>query len=384
MKGRFATFLLFSQWTSAIIALTYHVRFLLFVPYDAVEAKNVLSKAFYFITGLGHESFAVFFVVDGIVTGLIMLDNRSEKIINHVVVPHRLAEIYRIALPGTMLGAVLDVIGVRFFNCSAVYTGFPQLSKLSLTYSSMLGNLFLLQPFIVPTFGSNSMLYLLSYLFWFIVLFVIFLYTARLRRPYAQYTRGLLFVATVAVMSNKFLIWFSIWLLGIAIVVLSGVRREKPSVLGSIALFLGALITSRLIVFHMDTILPPGAHWVVEYSYLLVAVSFAIVACALYPVTKQEENLDVFSSPIMAGGISRVREAASFTFFFHFPVAMLLIGACTSLFHMPLMQQPNLLLYFEFTGLIIICIGVITLISCGISVVTTVLPFKRRRTLGPN
>ena len=56
MHRRFVPFLHVARWTSVLVALMYHVRFLLFVDYEHVEAKTWLSDVFYFLTGLGHES----------------------------------------------------------------------------------------------------------------------------------------------------------------------------------------------------------------------------------------------------------------------------------------------------------------------------------------
>jgi hypothetical protein len=46
MSGRFVRFLFVARWASAIVALLYHLRFLQFVGYGAVQAKTTLSKAF--------------------------------------------------------------------------------------------------------------------------------------------------------------------------------------------------------------------------------------------------------------------------------------------------------------------------------------------------
>ena len=85
MSDRFVTFLLVSRWTSAIVALLYHARFLVFVDYGDVHDKTGLAKAFYFITGLGHEAFAVFFVADGILAGLALRPHRSGALADGVV-----------------------------------------------------------------------------------------------------------------------------------------------------------------------------------------------------------------------------------------------------------------------------------------------------------
>ena len=113
MRNPFLSFLLVSRWTSVVVALMYHVRFLLFVDYEDVHAKTGLSKVFYFLTGLGHESFAAFFVLDGILTGLLLLRHGPRAPPDRATLGRHLVALYTILLPGLVLGAVLDVAGAR-------------------------------------------------------------------------------------------------------------------------------------------------------------------------------------------------------------------------------------------------------------------------------
>lgn len=163
MRDRFVPFLLFSRWACAVLALVYHLRFLQFVDYDSVQARTALSAAFYFLSGYGHEWFAVFFVLDGIVAGLVLARRRGAAW-------RHLGALYAILLPGLLLGAALDSAGVRYLDQSGIYNAYPAFSTLTLGHAPLLGDLFMLQPFAVPTYGSNGMLYLLSYLFWCFVL----------------------------------------------------------------------------------------------------------------------------------------------------------------------------------------------------------------------
>jgi len=166
MTARFERFLWRARWASAVVALMYHVRYLQFVDYGALTAKGALSTAFYMLTGLGHEAFAVFFVADGIAAGSQLWHGRGSM----YAVPGRPAglhpgALYAQLLPGLLLGVCFDHIGASFLNGSGIYTSFPEFSTLTFGTSALLGNALMLQPFFVPTFGSNRMLYLLSYLF---------------------------------------------------------------------------------------------------------------------------------------------------------------------------------------------------------------------------
>jgi hypothetical protein len=315
----------------------YHVRFLLFVDYAHVQEKTWLSDVFYFVTGLGHESFAVFLVLDGILTGR-ALQTRGPPA---RTTPGRHAiALYGLLLPGLILGAICDVAGARFFNGSGLYTAYPAFSTLTLGYGSLLGNIFMLQPFVVPTFGSNGMLYLLSFLFWSLILLGIFLRATRAGRV-------MLVAAVVVLAPPLFLIWSAIWLTGVAVAHAGALRTARPSLPVAVAGFIGALLLSRF--------LGAGAHgppasgaWFVDWKFLLVGWGFGAIAWALHPHGAQHD-------------VAPADPAPAFTFLFHFPVMMLLVGIGATLSGQPLMQQPAPARYGAFAALV------------AASVVTTVL-----------
>jgi hypothetical protein len=335
MPNRFNSFLLVSRWASVIVALTYHVRFLLFVDYADVHAKTGWAKLFYFLTGLGHESFAVFFVVDGILTGRALLQHPPGTAAGR----HAIA-LYRLLLPGLALGAVLDVVGARFFNGSGVYTAYPAFSTLTLSSASLLGNLAMLQPFVVPTFGSNGMLYLLSYLFWSLVLLALLLRARRL-------VQVLLLAAAAFLLPPQFLIWAATWFAGVAVARFGATRDARPPLPAAIAGLIGALLLSRVAGADTHLLPPPFGAWLIQCKYLLVGASFAVVALARYPPR----------APPGEPAARRSGQAAAFTFFFHFPVMMLLVAAGATLLGHPLMQQPTAARYGEFAAVVAACMG---------------------------
>ena len=339
MRLRFVPFLYIARWTSVLVALMYHVRFLLFVDYEHVQEKTWWSDVFYFLTGLGHESFAVFFVLDGILTGLTLQAHGPPA----RATPARQAILlYGLLLPGLILGAAFDVAGARFFNGSGLYTAYPAFSTLTLDYASLLGNVFMLEPFVVPTFGSNGMLYLLSYLFWTRILLGIFLRAARTGR-------AMLLVAVVALAPPLFLIWAAIWLTGIAVVHAGATRTARPSLSAAIAGFVGALLLSRLLGAGTHWPAASGA-WFIDCRFLLVGWGFAAIAWALYPPGASHEA---------APG----NPAAAFTFFFHFPVMMLIVGMGTTLPGQSLMQQPAPARYGAFIAVVAACVGTTVLVA---------------------
>jgi hypothetical protein len=358
MSNRFQAFLLASRWAGALMALMYHVRFLMFVDYGAVHEKTGLSKAFYFLTGLGHESFAVFFVADGVAAGL-LLRHRAGAVSLASPAAQYLGALYRILLLALLLGVALDLTGVRFFNSSGIYTDFPAFNTTTLSHSSLLGNLLMLQPFLVPTFGSNGMLYLLSYQFWSFILLVLFLGAARLGPPLGRHAQVLLVAAVLLVMPYHFLAWGATWLAGAAVVGLGESRAWRPPVLAAIAGFVGVLVLSRLGDSNAHLLAPPFGDWLIGCKYLLVGISFAALAWALYPARSR-------ALPLHAG------PAAPVTFFCHFPVMMLFFTAGSALLARPIMQQPTPAGYALFLCLTGACVAVMALVARACSAMAAV------------
>jgi hypothetical protein len=357
MSDRFVTFLLVSRWASAIVALLYHIRFLVFIDYGDVHDKTGLAKAFYFITGLGHEAFAVFFVVDGILAGLVLRTHRSgfpaEGVVRGAVTRYAGA-LYRILLPALALGAACDLAGSRWFDDTGLYTNFPAFSTLTLSHAALLGNALMLQPFLVPTFGSNGMLYLLSWLFWSFVLLVL-LRASGIARP-------LLLTAIVVVLPWEFLAWAATWLAGVAVVALGTASGWRPAPALGAALLVAALLLSRLVGADTGLVPQPVGTWLAGSTYLLVGLAFAALAWALYPDLGRTTHEGVRGA-VLGMADSPSGQAAAFSFFGHFPVMMLIAGMGATLLDMPLMQQPTPFAGAAFAGLAVLCLGITALVG---------------------
>jgi len=336
MHDRFVQFLLLARWTSALVALCYHVRFLAFVNYDAVEEKNLLVTSVYFLTGLGHEAYAVFFILDGLFAGLILRQQRANPTSDAALTRHA-AALYRLMLPGLMLGALFDASGARLFGQSGVYTAFPEFSSLAIGYGVFLGNLFMLQPFVVPNFGGNSMLYLLAYLFWSLVMLSLFVRAGALPTPYRRGVRIALLAAAAVFLPYQFLIWAAVWLAGVGLVFLAQARAWRPPVVAALALFSATLLLSRFLgpnTRNMEALL---RDWVIQLGFAGVGLGFAALLWSLYPKQLDDDG----ACAVLDASGSWSAQAASFTFFFHFPVIMVLAGLGHTSLNQLLMQQPD-------------------------------------------
>jgi hypothetical protein len=54
---------------AALLVVVEHLRAFLFVPFPQVVSPGVITKAFYLVTGLGHQAVMIFFVLSGFLVG---------------------------------------------------------------------------------------------------------------------------------------------------------------------------------------------------------------------------------------------------------------------------------------------------------------------------
>ena len=54
---------------AALAVMAGHMRGMYFVDYNDLEYKSVIAQIFYFLTGFGHQSVIVFFVLSGFLVG---------------------------------------------------------------------------------------------------------------------------------------------------------------------------------------------------------------------------------------------------------------------------------------------------------------------------
>src|ERR1039458_3880308 len=60
---------------AALAVMLGHVRSLFFVEYAQVEHRNLFLQGIYFLTGFGHESVMIFFVLSGLFIGPNVLES---------------------------------------------------------------------------------------------------------------------------------------------------------------------------------------------------------------------------------------------------------------------------------------------------------------------
>lgn len=328
MNQRLSKFLAVSSWLCAVCVMMYHARFLLLVDYHEVPNPSLPVTLFYFVTGLGQEAFAVFLVADGMRCAA-QLRAPGARARDRPPMLARVVSMYRLLVPGLLLGTILDSTGAAMFNGSGLYHRFPEFSTLTLSLDALAGNLLMLASLAVPTFGSNGMLYLLSYVFWSSVLLALFLAAKRLPGPLAWLVRIALGVVILGFLPERFLLWFASWMLGAGAMLLREQRWATLPVPTGAAWFALMLILSRLLGSDPGAFPEQLGAFILAWKYLLVGLGFALLTLAVGRHDCKRAQPDA-------------ADGAAFVFFFHFPCLMFAAAIGSDLFSQELRRQPGL------------------------------------------
>jgi peptidoglycan/LPS O-acetylase OafA/YrhL len=242
-----------------------HLRALFFEDLPAVHSKSLFIKFFYLVTGFGHQSVIVFFVLSGFLVSSAVLARLTVgklSLVDYGI--DRLSRLGIVLIPGLLLGYIWDRSGLYLFGHSGLYSrpieaigGAIVVTRMSFT--TFLGNALFLQNILCPPFGSNGPLWSLTNEFWYYVLFPLLLLSsvATIARKWKS-ALGYFLIAMAAFLflTPEIRRDFLIWLSGCALVFLYArtrllARRTAAIVLlaGSIGLC-GALGATRILHNH--------------------------------------------------------------------------------------------------------------------------------------
>lgn len=215
----------FLRGVAALIVTAGHLRHFLFETYANMAAAGVqvglFWKAFYFISGLSHESVIAFFALSGfLVGGKVLSDLRRDRFSWITFLLRRFSRLWIVILPTLALTFLFDRLGVAFSdgalyagNYYKIYSSGPDgVSDLKLT--TFLGNILFLQKIFVPTYGTNTPMWSLANEFWYYIFFAA-AFWALLRRSAVSILVGLPLAAGVALLvPTYFYEGAGIWLAG--------------------------------------------------------------------------------------------------------------------------------------------------------------------------
>lgn len=338
------------RWMAAMFVVAAHVRNLLFVDYPDLHNKGLALKAFYFLTGFGHEAVIVFFVISGmLVGGAALREFREKRFSTRDFFIRRFSRIYIVLIPALLIGYGLDNAGLLYFNDSQLYThsewyNFKDAFAPHMSWNVLFGNALMLHEFVVPALGSNGPLWSLAYEWWYYCLFCFAIGLAGgAGGRFAKVLHATLALVLFVILPAELLIWFLIWLLGVVIAIAPRHRIRMNRFVG-LTLFFVALAFAR--VGHANF---SGGLGIDFTRDMTVALGF----CALLMSLPREP---ASSGMAHAGHIHHTLAAFSYTtYVFHFPFMIFTAAVLNSVFGIPIFRQPSLwgmVYYFVMLGLI--------------------------------
>ena len=245
---------------AALLVVVEHLRAFLFVPYPQVVSPGVITKAFYLVTGLGHQAVMIFFVLSGfLVGGSVITALQRGKWSWRGYLLRRMSRLWVVLIPALLLTLFWDKLG-----CSVApggyhgdyrelyHSGPTAVIPADWSIGTFLGNAFFLQTILVPCFGTNGPLWSLANEFWYYLLFplLILLVIPGTRVP-ARMACLLLAAGILLFLPKSILVGGVIWLLGAGVFYLIQIGKIRSIVshplwlILSLILTIGALLASR-------------------------------------------------------------------------------------------------------------------------------------------
>ncbi|KRE72570.1 acyltransferase family protein [Arthrobacter sp. Soil762] len=205
---------------AALAVVLQHVRTLVMVDFDDV-AHNPLQTVLYGVSALGHQAVVIFFVLSGFwVGGSLIRSVKRDSFHWSGYLTNRVTRLGIVLVPALVLTMAFDLVGRHYFGDMSTYRGDLRYGGVALDQrpidaGTFLGNAVFLMAIKVPTYGTNTALWSLSFEFWMyvlapLVLFGVYFWT---RSKYALiYATGA--VAVAVLIGPRALSYVPLWALG--------------------------------------------------------------------------------------------------------------------------------------------------------------------------
>jgi peptidoglycan/LPS O-acetylase OafA/YrhL len=329
-----------SRWLAAFLVLIHHVRHIVFADYRDVIHRGLLIKGFYFLTGLGHESVVVFFVLSGFLVGGLSVQRTVSA--DFKLIPyfsHRFARIYTVLIPALLIGGILDYFGSRYLDGAHLYSNSPLYHTTTLNYvikdriniKTFLDNIFMLQESVVPTFGSNGPLWSLADEWWYYMIFAAVMVFIFYKSKVVKVACVCAILILFGLLSYSVLLWLGVWALGVVSWYYWKSPLPKPRPLVALLVFVGALALSRLSHSSEST----------EADNLLLSFRRDLVLGVGYSVLLAS-MLAREGKSFYASANKKLADFSFSLYLYHFPAMIFVVALCESLFNISFLLQPSL------------------------------------------
>lgn len=340
---------------SALVVCLGHLRNALLVDYSALVNPNILIKAFYFVTSLGHDAVMIFFVLSGYFVGGTILRS-GDKFTWKSYLISRLTRLWVVLLPCLLItwcvGLVLEYYSPEVLSGANYYfwhSG-PEPIEYSASFSTFLANFFFLQTIAFPVFGTNSPLWSLANEFWYYMLFPLLANAFGWVGLKQVSFRFLAFVIAMLIawhLPLDVLRGFIVWDLGIVVYLLQSKIKAPSPMLVRIFLFMGVFLFALTLGLSKATNLIQN---IPIDSDFLVGFSFAFLCLVLTYKTFPESR-----RPWLAKFSLHISEVSYSLYLSHFPI-VILIASIIYQSHKFVPDAFMLIQYFGW-GLLLLVLG---------------------------
>jgi peptidoglycan/LPS O-acetylase OafA/YrhL len=260
--GWHSTLISLLRGLAALVVAAAHLRSQLYPGFGTVTKPPVPFQALVFGAGFSYLSVIVFFVLSGWLVGESFLNKiNSENAFRNYTID-RVSRLWVVLVPTFM--AVL-LAGIALGMLDAVRVSFSASEPYSA--SAFFGNMIGLQTIVVPPFGGDFPLWSLANETWYYVLFPLMVLVFRGRSLSIRAGAMLAIGAIALLVQGAILLYFSIWLLGVAF---SRVRIEVGQKLrwALLLLFVGSAFVIRM--KGKTNVTPEGYPQYLLFSFILV------------------------------------------------------------------------------------------------------------------
>jgi peptidoglycan/LPS O-acetylase OafA/YrhL len=268
---------------AALLVVVEHLRAFLFVPFPQVVSPGVITKAFYLVTGLGHQAVMIFFVLSGfLVGGSVITALQRGKWSWRTYLLRRMSRLWVVLIPALLLTLFWDKLGCGIapegyhgvFR-ELYHSGPTPVIPADWSFGTFFGNAFFLQTILVPCFGTNGPLWSLANEFWYYLLFplLILLVIPRTRVP-ARMACLLLAAGILLFLPKSILVGGVIWLLGAGVFYLIQIGKIRTIASHPVWLILSLLLT-------MASLLASRSGRIGEGADLLIGIGCATLVAGL-------------------------------------------------------------------------------------------------------
>jgi peptidoglycan/LPS O-acetylase OafA/YrhL len=196
---------------AAFVVAAAHLRSEIYPGLRTVADPSLWFQGFAFATGFAHQAVLVFFVISGWLVGGSLINKMGQPgaVTNYAI--DRATRLWTVLIPTFGLTLLFGLGTGVLFPSGIDFAAANEFSALSFA-----GNLLGLQRVVLADFGGNYALWSLANETWYYVLFPLLVVLFTARRNTSRIASGAALVVAVILLPVEIILYFAIWLLGVA------------------------------------------------------------------------------------------------------------------------------------------------------------------------